>query len=61
MIAATTQAEPIIANFAGGMNVKIRLSDWRVPDGPAGGPEPAVVARDPSRETSTASTSIIGG
>jgi hypothetical protein len=43
------------------MNVKIRLSDWRVPDGPAGGPEPAVVARDPSRETSTASTSIIGG
>src|SRR6266849_2762236 len=61
MIAAMTQTEPIITTFMGASNVKIRFSDRIAPDGLAGGPEPAVVVRDPSRETSTASTSIIGG
>src|SRR6266852_7494132 len=61
MIAAMTQTEPIIASFTGGRNVKICFSDRLAPDGLAPGPEPAVVVRDPSRETSTASTSIIGG
>src|SRR5712692_4514570 len=62
-----TQAEPIIANFVGGRNftgdrsVKIRFSDRLAPDGLAPVLEPAVVVRDPSRETSTASASIIGG
>src|SRR5260370_26300033 len=61
MIAAMTQAEPIIANVPGGGNVKIRLGHPLAPDGLAPGPGPAVVGRDPSRESSTASASIIGG
>ena len=38
-----------------------RFSDRIAPAGLAGGPVPAVVVRDPSGETSTASTSIVGG